>query len=152
MTTPLRRWFGMAVLSLFILAAPGCDSDSVVGPEALAGTYNLISVNGMSLPVILDEDEGEWGYYTETLVSGSLIIVPSGSAGGTWTASLVIEVDDNGEVDEFNEGSTGPYTISGNTITLEDDDEPITGTVSGDQISVVLSAEGMGALTLVFRK
>lgn len=149
-TIPGRRI--AAVASLALVAAIGCDSAGVIGPEALGGTYQLISANGFNVPVVLFEDSGEFGTVTVTLTSGSLVITPSDSEGGSYTATLILEEDLNGEITEYDEGGSGIYTISGSTLTLDPDEEPVTGVVSGDQISVTLQDADLGAVILVFRK
>jgi hypothetical protein len=149
-TIPGRRIAALATLAL--VAAVGCDEDSVVGPESLAGIYQLISVNGANVPAEIFEDSGEFGTITLTLVSGSLVITPTDAESGTYEATLIIEQDLNGAVTTADEGGSGPYTISGNTLTLDPDDEPTTAVVSGNQITLTLDDVDLGAVVLVLRK
>lgn len=117
------RFLVTAGLMGFVLV-PACGNPGepeTTGPESLTGTYNLVSVNNMPLPVV----EGQF-----TLMAGVLTL------GGDLSAALSFEVNDV-SVEVF----TGTYTVSGSMITLDGvdidgDPDAYTGTVSGDTINL----------------
>lgn len=151
----LSRWFAFTVLLFVAISTTACDDDEngLTGPEGLAGTWVLVSANGESLPVVLLEEEGEEGTFTLSILSGSITLASSGTNGGTYDVSLILESTFNGASEQSDEGGTGPYTVSGNTITLDPGgDEPVTVTVSGNQLSASLQDEDLGTVILVFER
>ena len=113
--TVIRRIFTVLVATSLSTA---CETTA---PESLAGTYNLVSLNSMPLPVV----EGQ-----STLTAGVLTL------GGDGSATLSFEVNDVSVV-----VFTGTYTVSGSMITLDGvdidgDPDTYTGTVSGNTITL----------------
>lgn len=126
-----------AAAVILALSAVAC-SDSI-SPESLAGTYQLISVDG-ELPFVIDDD----GTTVTSVTAGTLTL----TAAGTMTASLTVTATTSSGTTTEMEGSSGVYTVDGNTITFTFAGEaPDTGTVSGNTVTVM--SQGY---TLVFRK
>ena len=112
-----------AVLAGGLLTACG-DS---TGPESVAGTYILQTVNGEALPVTVQGD---------VLSAGSIQL----NSAGTYTVSLTID----GQA----ESGTDTFTVDGSTVTfLDEGDVDFTETVSGDTLTIVDDG-----FTFVFRK
>ena len=122
----------LLALALLIASASSCSSDSSTSPtvESLAGTWNLSTVNGTSLPFILQttnpkvellDDQiiaSAAGTFTETgnarftEMSGSVTHVPFTDS-GTWTL--------NGTAVTFHfnsDGTSGTGTLNGNSFTI----------------------------------
>ena len=119
--TVIRRVFAVLVATSLSTACGDSGEPETTAPESLAGTYNLVSVNSMPLPVV----EGQ-----STLTAGVLTL------GGDGSATLSLEVNDI-SVEVF----TGTYTVSGSMITLDGvdidgDPDTYTGTVSGNTITL----------------
>ncbi len=120
-----------AVLAGGLLTACG-DDDDITGPESIAGTYILQTVNGDALPATVQGVE----------VSAASIQLNSN---GTYTLSLTTEF--------FGEQTdTGTFTVDGSTVNFldegdVDEGDRFTGTISGDTLTIV--DEGN---TFVFRK
>jgi hypothetical protein len=151
----LRKLVPSLFLAALLVALPACDSDSPLSPESLAGTYNLVSVNGSSLPVVLMEFEEDEVTVTFSILSGSVTLSATSATGGTYTAVLTFQEAYNGESDTWVDGGTGNFSVSGNTIVLEDadgEDDDVIGTVSGNQISLSLEDSDLGTVTLVFQR
>ena len=122
----MRQLTTLAAL-LFAVAACGGD-EPTTAPESFAGTYNLVSVNGMPLPFV----EGAL-----TLTAAVLTL------GGDGSATLSFEVNEI-SVEVF----TGTYTVSGSMITLDGvdidgDPDIFTGTISGDTITLSLAGNDL---------
>ena len=111
-----------AVLAGGLLPAWG---DDPTGPESVAGTYILQTINGEALPYLV-----QVGF---SVTAGSIQL----NSDGTYTISLTV----TGLGAQI---ITGTFTVDGSTITLDDG---TTGTVSGDTITVVADGD-----TFVFRK
>ena len=120
----------------FALAAvtlAGCGSDTSLGPThaSISGTWNLTTIDGLSLPyvaqaanpkievlsdqLLVDAD----GTFTESaqlrFTTGSTVTTQAYDASGTYTVS--------GTKASFgwSDGSIGSATISGTTITVDQD-------------------------------
>ncbi len=119
----MRRFL---ILTMAVLAGgllPACGDDPT-GPESVAGTYILQTINGEALPVTVQ---------TDVVSAGSLQL----NSAGTFTLSFTIDGRPDSE--------SGTFTVDGSTVTLVDEGDvdegdSITGTVSGNTITFV--AEG----------
>jgi hypothetical protein len=99
----MRKLFAAALL---VLAA--C-SDST-GPNAHVGAYALTSINGVGLPVIVDQDA------TGTLeITAGLVTL---SANGTFTDRTDFRETTGSQVFTDFDVTTGSYEINGNNITF----------------------------------
>ena len=101
--------------SLFILAAvaimPAC-SDSTGPNRAVTGSYTLISINGVLMPVVFSVDQ----FFTLRITAGSLTL----SSNNTFTASATYEQTPAGGGAKTTDTQTcaGTYAMNGNTITF----------------------------------
>ncbi|HVE79521.1 MAG TPA: lipocalin family protein [Gemmatimonadaceae bacterium] len=135
------RW--LVVPMLASLALGGCGGgggDDATGPAEVAGVYDLVSVNGRTLPAVAIEIEG----YRLELLSSELTL----QAGGTYSETTQLRETEDGTTTDSPFSTTGTYAVSGSRITLTDEDgDSVTGTVSGDRIT--LAEQGV---TLVYER
>ncbi len=126
----------LLILTTALLAGgllPACgDDDDITGPESVAGTYFLQTVNGEALPVNFEGGQ---------LTAGSIRL----NSDGTYFTSLTTDL--LGTTTE-----TGTFTVNGSTINFVeegavDEGDLFTGTVSGDTLTIVDEAD-----TFVLRK
>jgi hypothetical protein len=120
-----------------LLAAPG-----VAGcrqPVALAGTYQLVAVNGASLPV----QAARTSQAEAQIVGGSLTLNPE----GTYTQRLLFQVRRLKETYPDSVVRTGTYVRRLNTITFQALGGNVTGQLAGPVIAVKLDG-----WTYTFRK
>lgn len=132
MTRSLARIAAFATLA-FTLAA--CGSDSATSPTSVtvSGTYSLQTVNGASLPAIL---QGSGANKIE-IVSDVFTF----SSTGTFTERAVVRYTENGVVSSETFDDTGTYTKNGTAITLRYSDAS-TGSGTLDGNSMTLSGQG----------
>ncbi len=62
---------GRALLAMSVVGLVACSGDDVTGPESVAGTYLLQSIDGMTLPTILTS---YYTTYTSEYVAGSITL------------------------------------------------------------------------------
>jgi len=132
----MRRLAPFAVAILFA----ACDTPFT--PEAVAGTYRLVSISGNALPYTLT-DSGT----TYTITDGSIILTEASTF--TWTTTVT--ATESGSTSTFTDSSTGTYTLADpSTITLQVTSGlhlVLAGTLEGDRFTL----EGDDD-TLVFEK
>lgn len=124
----------LAVLVLVLLA--GC-SDDPLGPEALAGTYDLVAIDGDPLPYEL---------FNSVVTSGSLDL----RADGTFRYTEHLRTEDvvTGEETSETESEAGTYHMDGSTLRFDfENDVEATGVVRDDELTV-----DAGLLVLLFRR
>jgi hypothetical protein len=146
------RFLTAGVIALVLMA--GCDSDST-SPEmdAHVGTYALANINGIPLPLPIDEFEAGGQSCTEIVTGGTLNL----AADNSWTVSLdlLLTCVDTATGAETNisetEGGSGTYTVSGNTVSFTENGEEFTGVLSGNSLSVSIDDDGF-TLILQFSK
>jgi hypothetical protein len=125
----MKRLFMLAVVGLFAVSLSACKKQNPVesGPER----YNLISVDGKSLPVVVDSGSG---WYEEVL-SGRIDLFSDGKVEVTFTWRRVSSTSGTSTGSETERGT---YRISGSTITFTfDSGDTYSGTKSGSDITVV---------------
>ena len=129
----IRRFASLAFVSL--IACAGSTETSPVAPS-FAGTWNLQTVDGVSLP-----------YLTQGSGANKIELV---SEQGTITSSAFTllsnyRITNNGAVSTQSQSSTGTYTLSGSTATFRDnaDASMATGTVSGNSLIVTGTSGGV---------
>ena len=122
--------FRIALASM--LFAIACGSDSTTGPTAvsLAGTWNLQSVNGSSLPFVI----AQTGANKAELVSDVVTVVPTGS----FTEITTVRNTINGQVTTSSVGDAGSYVLNGTAVTFQfnSDGSVGTGSISGNTLTV----------------
>jgi hypothetical protein len=134
----MRFVAGLLALTL----AAGCGSDDPTGLAGVEGTWNLLSVNAVSLPVTLG-----------TLPDGAKLEVVSQSvtlSAGKYTSATVFRsTPPAGAAFTTNDGDTGSYTQTGSTLTFQSasDNSTLTAEVSGNRFTTT-----GGGVTLIFGK
>jgi hypothetical protein len=123
--------------TLLLLVAAGCGSDKSTAPKRLEGTYTMQSLGGESLPMVYYQDST--GAEQAELLSGSITI----NADGTFSAPWSFRVTSNGQISSFEETCTGPFTRTGNSITITETD-------NGGFCGVTADGEWDGDNTLTF--
>ncbi|HEY8468275.1 MAG TPA: hypothetical protein VIL18_01470 [Longimicrobiales bacterium] len=161
----MRRSFCLLLGGLFFAAA--CGGDDPLSPRDLAGVYELVAVDGSSLPYTLETGfecttgTGAAGVGERVLISGSLSIRPDGfNVFELHFRSSCTPPGHIGEVEEWGQLSNGPVKLSGNRITLlsqfldQTPREVGAGTVRGDEITVTVTDENWEpyTFTYTFRK
>ena len=129
----MRRFLILATAVLAGGLLPACGDDPT-GPESVAGTYILQTLNGGALPVTVVGVE---------VSAGSIQL----NSAGTYTLSLTIDFGPG----PLTETETGTFTVDGSTVDFDEgdvDEVDFTGTVSGDTLTIV----GEDGDTFVFRK
>ena len=140
----MRRIIGV-LLAASIVA---CGGDKATGLSAVAGNYTLRTVNGANVPAVVIQTATE----RDELTGGNVDL----AANGTWTGSLTARatIIATGASLSLPIGANGTYTVNGSSITLTDasDGSQLTGTVSGETLTVSGDI-GIGAIvTLVFKQ
>ena len=121
----VRRIF----LALLVLGLVACGDD-VIGPEDIAGTYTLQSVNGQSLPWVLEAGI--------EVTAGSVTI----NENMTCSRSLTATLTDGGTVVTVTNTDEGTYTFVNGAIMFAWDSDGSTdsGSIVGSRLT--LSADG----------
>lgn len=131
MNTPFaRRVRSLVVPMLASLALAGCGGGGdETGPTTVAGVYNLVTVNGRALPAVVVD----FGGYRLEVLSSELTLHP----GGAYSEMSQVRETEDGTTTTSSLPSAGTYSTRGAQITLADGDgDTITGTVSGDRITL----------------
>jgi len=122
----VRRVF----LAFLVLGLVACGDD-VIGPEDIAGTYTLQSVNGQSLPwVILQVGDT----YSMLVTAGSITINKS----MTCSRSLTVTETDGGTVTTTTDTEVCTYTFVNGAITFSwgSDGDTDSGSIVGSQLTL----------------
>ena len=116
-------------LAFLVLGLVACGDD-VIGPEDIAGTYTLQSVNGQSLPWVLEAGI--------EATAGSVTI----NQNMTCSRSLTATLTDGGTVVTVTNTDEGTYTFVNGAIMFAWDSDGSTdsGSIVGSQLT--LSADG----------
>ena len=126
-----------------LCAAAACGSDSPAAPTlaSVAGTWNLQTVNGVSLPLVLSQTSTEKHELTALTFDAT--------STGTFTETDSYRDTVNGVVSTSSTGDSGTYTINGSSITFTFDSDGLsdTGTISGNTLTII--SQG---IVLVLRK
>ncbi|MEX0908151.1 MAG: lipocalin family protein, partial [Gemmatimonadaceae bacterium] len=106
----------------------------------IAGTYNLQTLDGQSLPVVVFDEPG----FKLEVVSGNFVL----AANRTFTTNVVFRITADNEVSTEAESFSGTYTVSGSTVTFTySDGDTDSATLAGDTLTF-----SDGGSTAVFRK
>lgn len=123
------------VLWTFLILLAAC-SDST-GPETIAGTYSLRTVNGSSLPYVLAQGAADKDELTDDAITLN--------EGGTWTESGHLRSTRSGVVTTQSVVGSGTYARTGGTgITLTGANGSSSGTVGAG--TLILSDQGVSAV------
>ena len=134
-----HRWLPL----ILVAALAACDNGSTepTGPE---GRYNLVSINGMSLPFTLYDD----GTYVDVLVSAWVQV----NSDGTCSESFTYQFTEPGGTTTETQTDTCTWTATGTAITISyPGGFTIAGALSGNTMTVTVS-DGSDTFVLVFSK
>ena len=121
----LRR----SLLSLLVsVLALSCDD--ATGPDDLLGTWRLETVNGQSLPFILEQDATR----KVELIGETVTLLASGRQ----TMVTSFRVTESGSVFTESIPASGDYTVDGSTLllTFDTDEDRYTAIVNGDTMTI----------------
>jgi hypothetical protein len=104
----LTRTLTLAGLAVLSLAA--C-SDSTGPSDELAGVYTLITIDGESLPVIVDQNGDDIAEITE----GTLTLDDDGS----FDDVTELRITESGQVTTEEDATSGNWSVSGTTVTFD---------------------------------
>ena len=136
----------LAALAMLLVA---CGGDKATGPEPVAGSYTLRTVNGAALPATYYQDDVE----KDQFFAGTITL----AADHSWTGSLSVDATaiPSGEV-LFHAPIpvSGTYSLNAGAITMTDARHALslTGTVSGGTLTVATSDLDIQTTALVFSK
>lgn len=141
-----------SLLAALVFTLVACGGDKATGPQSIAGSYTLRTVNGGNPPSAVYQDTQQKLEVTD----GTLNL----AADNTWSGTLggrVTDLSTNQITHDFPGLALGggSYTVSGNSLTLNDPAEGLTftGTVSGGTLTLNVDLIGFGQLTtLVYSK
>jgi hypothetical protein len=123
----MRRLLALALL----IATASCSSDSSTNPtrESVTGTWNLSTVNDVSLPFLLQEANPK-----VELLDDQLIV----SAAGTFTETGNARFTDADGVFNVPFTDSGTWSLDGATVTFHfaSDGSSGTGTLSGNTFTI----------------
>ena len=125
------------VFMLFLVLGLVACGDDVIGPEDIAGTYTLQSVNGQSLP---------WGLEAGVEVTAGSITITQNM---TCSRSLTATLTDGGTVVSVTNADEGTYTFVNGAIMFSWDSGGSTdsGSIGGSQLTITVDGD-----VLIFRK
>ena len=109
MTRNFRRFFAVAALAVL----PACsDSSGPSQAQAVTGSYALISINGILVPVVFSVDQ----FFVLQITGGTLTM----NSNNTFTAAATYQQTPAGGGTATSETitCTGTYAMSGTTITF----------------------------------
>jgi hypothetical protein len=129
----MRRF--AALLAVVLVAACSNEIDTSTRPEAIVGTYGLLTYGGQKLPAVISTDASG----TMELRSGELVI----GANKSWTESRVYRVTDGGVAQDIVFGSSGSWTMLGEGAFMQFNDKvrgyQFTGTAAGGSVTLNLN-------------
>ena len=135
------RVFGkVCAVALLALTAACGGGDGITEPASIAGTYNLVTIDGQSPPIVLFDEPG----FKAEIMSGNFIL----AEGRTFTTNVVFRVTEGGQVSTESDSYDGTYTVTGSTVDFAySDGDSASGTLNGNTLTFV-----DGGSTAVFRK
>lgn len=134
-----RRAF-VAVCAALMLSLTGCGGDSTGSVSDIAGTYTLISVSGVLLPVTLFEADAD----KVEVTAGSIVL----NEDRTFSGSLTVQETESGSVTTETQPLVGRYSRSKDALTFTfTGGEQVPASISGNDLAV--TADG---LVYLFRR
>lgn len=137
----MRVFMRAAAIGLFALvAACGGGDDGITDPPSIAGTYNLVTMDGESPPVVVFDQPG----FKVEILSGNFVL----AADKTFTTTVVFRLTEDGQTSTESESFGGTYAVTGSTVAFAYSD--------GDSDSATLDGNTLtfsdGSSSAVFRK
>ena len=121
-----------------ILFGIACGDATGPTPQSVAGTWNLQSVNGSSLPYSVPQG----GLANEQIIAGILDV----AANRTFTYTTTFRSNFSGQTTSFAATDSGSYAILGNAVRFVFASDSSTGTGVFNGNTVTLAAEGFASL------
>lgn len=103
---------------LSVLLGIGCSGQRATDSNILVGSFSRASVNGSSLPAIIDRSEVKTGTGTTLTTVEALSGVLTLRKDGTFVNATRIRVTQDVKADTATTSLTGRYTINADVITL----------------------------------
>jgi len=129
----MRRF--AALLAVVLLAACSNEIDTSTRPEAIVGTYGLLTYGGNKLPTLLSSDANG----SMELLSGELVI----GADKSWSETRVYRVTEASGVQQIAFGSSGSWTMLGEGAFMQFNDKvrgyQFTGMAAGGSVTLNLN-------------
>jgi hypothetical protein len=122
-----------------VLLALGCG-DSTAPAGSVAGTWNLKTVNGFSVPFVSPQGGGSTVELTSDVITAT--------ASGTFTQMTVVKTTTGGQVTIDSIPDAGTYTISGHTVTFDFTSDAPTGSGDLDGSTLTVRTD----ITLVYKR
>lgn len=136
--SPFRQYGAVAAV---LLAIGACGGTTETQTQSEAGTYNLLSVNGQSLPVTITNTS------LGTVIIQSAVVTLTPGTPSTYTASITGRV--GGAPASTIVSDAGTYVRSGASVTFTSGSSPFpyTGTINGSNghLTVALPGAAIGA-------
>lgn len=134
--TPIETILMKRMLALFsLLALAACGSDATTGPAggSVSGTWNLRTINGSALPVVLQTTSGN-----VTVISSVLTLNPSGGAYNEVTSLSAIS---GATTVTGTQTEVGTWFANGGAITFNDQTDQVVyqGSVSGNTLTEIVN-------------
>ena len=140
-----------SLLAALIVTLVACGGDRATGPQSVAGSYTLQTVNGTSTPAAVDQSSTQ----RLDVTAGTIVL----TADNKWSGSIGLRIIDltSGQVQDENSAvpfAGGTYTLSGSSLTLNDPTEGLvfTGTVANGTMTVSVDLGFSSPLTLVYTR
>ena len=127
------RFLTSFVLVGFLMLSQGCGGgDSSTTPTSITGTYTLQSINGQSLPMVL---QVETDYLVGTEITAGSITLNQDMTG---SSSLTAKLTDSGTVTTITTSAVGTYThVNGAvTMTWATDGSTDSASIVGSQLTI----------------
>jgi hypothetical protein len=137
----MKRLLVLALTLAFGLGTTSC-TDSTGPGSAIAGTYSLRAVNGVTPPIVIEQSVG----YRLEVLAGEIVL----DANGNYQGTTRYRETDGSFQDVYDDAIYGYWTLSGNQIALTDSrdpNNPYIGTVSGNTITLTYSTLFGGMVT-----
>lgn len=136
----MHKLMNLALAATTVVLAACAGNDST-GPESIAGTYTLRTVNNTQLPFTTSQDAT---YKAEILASAITLRDDE-----TFSWDFTGRSTDNGIVDQGTDTFTGTYTVVGSTITFLDPEGSTSASLGDGTITMVISGP-VGVFRLLF--
>ena len=134
-----------SLLAALIVTLVACGGDKATGPQSVAGSYTLQTVNGISTPAAVGQSDTQ----RLDVTAGTIIL----TADNKWSGTIGLRLIDlaSGQVQDEDSAipfDGGTYTLSGSSVTLNDPTEDLvfTGTVASGTMTLSVDL-GFGSLT-----
>ena len=139
----MKKFLRLFAFALLLPVVVSCGD--ATGPEEdITGTYNLETVDGKSLPAVVEDSPG----FRVEILSMTMVL----NQDNTFTLDEAYRFTEGGEQNEVNESSDGSWERQGDTVIFRSEiDDDMTGRLGRGTITFTFEGNGANH-TLVFRK